>query len=98
MLPALLFAWLSFGTGTIIIKVLAAFSVIYFLEGYLVKPLVFKEAMNLNPLLTIIMVMAFGELMGFWGIILALPLTAALKIASQHWLRGDFDLTTENEP
>lgn len=98
MLPALLFAWLKFGTGAIIVKVLAVFSVIYFLEGYLVKPLVFKEAMNLNPLLTIIMVMAFGELMGFWGIMLALPITAALKIASQHWLRGDFDLTTENEP
>jgi putative permease len=36
--------------------------------------------------------MAFGELMGFWGILLALPITAALKIASQHWLRGDFSL------
>lgn len=97
MLPPLLFAWLKFGSGTIILKVLAAFSVIYFLEGYLVKPLVFKESMNLNPLLTIIMVMAFGELMGFWGILLALPITAALKIASQHWLKGDFT-SLENEP
>jgi putative permease len=90
MLPPLLFAWLTYGTGAIIVKVLAAFLVIYFFEGYLIKPLVFKESMNLNPLLTIIMVMAFGELMGFWGIMLALPITAALKIASQHWLKGDF--------
>lgn len=96
-LPPLLFAWLKIGTGAILIKVLAAFSVIYFLEGYLVKPLVFKESMNLNPLLTIIMVMAFGELMGFWGILLALPITAALKIASQHWLKGDF-ANLENVP
>lgn len=96
MLPALLFGWLAFGTAAIIIKILAVFSVIYFLEGYLVKPLVFKEAMNLNPLLTIVMVMAFGELMGFWGIVLALPMTAALKIASQHWLRGDFDLPVKD--
>lgn len=97
MLPPLLFAWLTFGTGAIIIKVLIAFAIIYFLEGYLVKPLVFKESMNLNPLLTIIMVMAFGELMGFWGILLALPITAAMIIASQHWLKGDFT-NPGNEP
>ena len=97
MLPPLLFAWLTYGTGAIIIKVLIAFGIIYFLEGYLVKPLVFKESMNLNPLLTIIMVMAFGELMGFWGILLALPITAAMIIASQHWLKGDF-ANPGNEP
>lgn len=97
MLPPLLFAWLAYGTGAIIIKVLAAFSVIYFFEGYLIKPLVFKESMNLNPLLTIIMVMAFGEVMGFWGILLALPITAALIITSQHWLKGDFSNPC-NEP
>lgn len=97
MLPALIFAWLAIGTSAILVKVLAVFSVIYFVEGYLIKPLVFKESMNLNPLLTIIMVMAFGELMGFWGILLALPITAALKIAWQHWLRGDF-ANLRNEP
>lgn len=90
MLPALLMTWLSFGSGVMLVEVLAVFSVIYFFEGYLVKPLVFRESMNLNPLLTIIMVMAFGEIMGFWGILLALPITAALKIASQHWLKGHF--------
>lgn len=97
MLPALIFAWLAIGTGTILFKVLAVFSVIYFVEGYLIKPLVFKESMNLNPLLTIIMVMALGELMGFWGILLALPITAAFKIAWQHWLKGDF-ANLRNEP
>jgi putative permease len=96
-IPALFFAWIAFGSGIIIIKVLIIFSIIYFLEGYIVKPLVFKESMNLNPLLTIIMVMAFGELMGFWGILLALPLTAAIKITWQHWLKGDFS-NPGNEP
>lgn len=97
MLPALIFAWLAIGTGAILFKVLGIFSLIYFVEGYLIKPLVFKESMNLNPLLTIIMVMALGELMGFWGILLALPITAALKIAWQHWLKGDF-ATLRSEP
>ncbi len=97
MLPALIFAWLAIGTAAILFKVLVVFAVIYFIEGYLIKPLVFKESMNLNPLFTIIMVMALGELMGFWGILLALPISAALKISWQHWLQGDF-ANLRNEP
>jgi putative permease len=90
-IPALFFAYVKFQSGLIILKVIAAFAVIYFLEGYLIKPLVFKEAMNLNPLVTIIAVMAFGELMGFWGILLAIPIAAAVKIFSSHLRRGDFN-------
>ncbi len=90
-LPPLFFAYIKFQNGMILLKVLGAFSVIYFLEGYLVKPIVFKEAMNLNPLMTIIVVMAFGELMGFWGILLAIPIAAGMKIFSVHWRRGDFN-------
>jgi putative permease len=90
-IPALFFAYVKFQSGLIIVKVIAAFVVIYFLEGYLIKPLVFKEAMNLNPLVTIIAVMALGELMGFWGILLAIPIAAAVKIFSSHLRRGDFN-------
>jgi putative permease len=89
-IPPLFFAYVKFQNGLILLKVLGAFSLIYFFEGYLVKPLVFKESMNLNPLLTIVVVMALGELMGFWGIMLAIPIAAALKILSIHWRRGDF--------
>lgn len=89
-IPALFFAYVKFQTGAALLKVIGAFSVIYFIEGYLIKPLVFKQAMNLNPLLTIIVVMAFGELMGFWGILLAIPIAAAGKIVLHHLKRGDF--------
>lgn len=90
MLPALFFAYVKFQSGIILVKVVVSFAVIYFLEGYLVKPLVFKEAMDLNPLTTIIVVMACGELFGFWGILLAIPLAAAIKIFANHAKRGSF--------
>jgi putative permease len=89
-LPGLFFAYVKFQSGIVMFKVIAAFAVIYFIEGYVIKPLVFKEAMNLNPLVTIIAVMAFGELMGFWGILLAIPIAAAIKIFTFHLRRGDF--------
>ncbi len=89
-LPPLFFSYIKFQSGVALFKVLVAFSVIYFLEGYVVKPVVFKGAMDLNPLVTIIFVMAFGELMGFWGILLAIPIAAAVKILAQHIQRGEF--------
>jgi len=88
--PALFFAWFQFQSMAVLLQILAAFGVIYFLEGYIVKPLVFKKSMNLNPLVTIIMVMALGELLGFWGILLALPIAAAIKITWGHIIAGDF--------
>jgi putative permease len=90
VLPALFFAWFQYQSMAVLLKILIAFGIIYFLEGYIVKPLVFKRSMNLNPLVTIIMVMALGELLGFWGILLALPIAAAIKITWGHIIAGDF--------
>lgn len=89
-LPALFFAWFKYQSIAILSQTGFAFALIYFLEGYIIKPLIFKESMNLNPLMTIVMVMALGELLGFWGILLALPIAAAIKITWGHYLRGDF--------
>ncbi|MDD2899870.1 MAG: AI-2E family transporter [Desulfuromonadaceae bacterium] len=89
-LPALFFAWFKFQTAAILGQTVIAFGVIYFVEGYVIKPLVFKESMNLNPLVTIIMVMALGEMLGFWGILLALPIASAMKITWGHFMRGNF--------
>lgn len=89
-LPALFFAWFKLQSIVLLWQTTLAFGVIYFVEGYVIKPLVFKESMNLNPLVTIIMVMALGEILGFWGILLALPIASAIKITWGHFVRGDF--------
>lgn len=89
-LPAIFFAWFKFQSAAMIGQTSFAFGMIYFVEGYVIKPLVFKESMNLNPLVTIIMVMALGEILGFWGILLALPIASAIKITWGHFVQGDF--------
>jgi len=89
-LPALFFAWFKFQSAAMLGQTMLAFAVIYFVEGYVIKPLVFKESMDLNPLVTIIMVMALGETLGFWGILLALPIASAIKITWGHFVRGNF--------
>lgn len=90
VLPALFFAWFKYQSLVFLGQTVLAFGAVFFLEGYVIKPLVFKESMNLNPLVTIIMVMALGEILGFWGILLALPIASAIKITWGHFLQGDF--------
>jgi putative permease len=83
-IPPLFFSYAEYQDLMIMVKIIGVFSVIYFLEGYVIKPIVFKESLDVNPLVTIIIVMAFGELMGFWGVILAIPIAAAIKIVSHN--------------
>lgn len=88
--PPLFFAYIKFQSLLAIGQVALAFALIYFIEGYVIKPLVFKKAMEMNPLTTIIAVMACGEIMGFWGILLAIPFAAAARIVIEHARKGDF--------
>lgn len=96
-IPPLFFAYVEFQSLVPVGQVLASFAVIYFIEGYVIKPLVFKKSMEMNPLTTIIAVMACGEIMGFWGILFAIPLAAATRIVIDHLRKGDFRMERAND-
>ncbi len=81
VIPAAFIGYAKSGDLSMIPKVCAAYFVIYvIIEGNLIKPLVMRRTLKLNPLTVIFSVMAMGELLGFWGIILAVPLAAVIKI------------------
>jgi predicted PurR-regulated permease PerM len=81
VIPPAFFGYAKSGDLTIIPKVCAAYFFIHvIIEGNLIKPLIMKKTLKLNPLAVIFAVMAMGELLGFWGVILAVPLAAVVKI------------------
>ena len=81
IIPAAFIGYAKSGDLSIIPKVSVAYFFIYvIIEGNLIKPLVMRRALRLNPLAVIFAVMAMGELLGFWGIVLAIPLAAVVKI------------------
>ena len=83
VIPPAFFGYAKSGDLTIIPKVCAAYFFIHvIIEGNLIKPLIMKRTLKLNPLAVIFAVMAMGELLGFWGIILAIPLAAVVKICA----------------
>ena len=55
------------------------FTVLQQLEGHVVAPAVFSQALRINPLLVIFALLIGGRLYGFVGAFLALPIAAVLR-------------------
>ncbi|PJC86562.1 AI-2E family transporter [Vibrio sp. HA2012] len=58
---------------------LAAYGIIQTLDGNVLVPVLFSEAVNLHPVAIIISVLFFGGLWGFWGVFFAIPLATLVK-------------------
>lgn len=72
-----------------LLPVLIAFGLGQALEGMLVTPFLVGERIGLHPVVVIFALLAFGQLFGFFGILLALPASAALLVGLRH-LRGHY--------
>jgi predicted PurR-regulated permease PerM len=73
----------SFPTATI---VWIAFIIVWQrFEDYVVQPLVYGRAVNVNPLVTIISLLVGAELTGILGVLLAIPSAAAIQIILREW-------------
>ncbi|MGL4631094.1 MAG: AI-2E family transporter, partial [Leadbetterella sp.] len=57
-----------------------SFYTIQFLEGNFITPYIVGNKISINPLISIISLLLFGMLWGIAGLVLALPMTAVLKI------------------
>ncbi len=77
---ALLVAILQFDGFGPIIAVLVVFGIGQMLESFLLTPFLVGERIGLHPLAVIFALMAFGQLFGFFGVLLALPASAALLV------------------
>jgi predicted PurR-regulated permease PerM len=85
VIPPALIGYAKSGDILIIPKVCAAYFIInVIIEGNLIKPLVMRHTLRLNPLAVIFAVMAMGELMGFWGIVLAIPAAAVVRVCTSE--------------
>jgi predicted PurR-regulated permease PerM len=66
------------------IPVWVVFAIGQALEGMVVTPLLVGQRIGLHPLAVIFALLAFGQIFGFFGILLALPASAALLVGLRH--------------
>jgi predicted PurR-regulated permease PerM len=59
-----------------------------FLEGYVVSPKLVGESIGLHPVWLIFALFVFGEVFGFTGLLIAVPVAAALGVIVRHLIRS----------
>jgi len=57
------------------------------IDNNFVSPTVLRATVRLHPAVTLLVLVLAGAIAGFWGIVIAVPLTAALKIVAGYWWR-----------
>lgn len=98
--PVLIVAYFQWGlVGDDFMYILIAYSIIQALDGVVLVPLLFSEAVNLHPVAIIIAILFFGGLWGFWGVFLAIPLATVVKSVLTAWPRiGDVKTEPLQQP
>lgn len=87
LLLALLVAALQFAGWGPVVAVLAIYGIGQLLESFFLTPFLVGERIGLHPLAVIFALMAFGQVFGFFGVLLALPASAALLVGLRELRR-----------
>lgn len=91
---ALLAAVLQFPGWSGLVSVAVIYGAGQVIEGFFLTPRLVGERIGLDPLAVIFALLAFGQLFGFVGVLLALPASAVLMVAFRHlrhhYLRSSF--------
>jgi len=84
-IPVAIVALFQFGFSAEFGYVMVVYLVIQILDGNVLVPILFSEAVNLHPLYIIVAVLLFGGIWGFWGVFFAIPLATLVKAIIAAW-------------
>jgi predicted PurR-regulated permease PerM len=79
-------ALLQFGPQEQVVGVLVLFGCGQLLEGFFLTPRLVGERIGLHPVAVLFALLLFGKLFGFFGVLLALPISAvSLVLVKYLW-------------
>lgn len=95
--PVALVAYAQFGLDSPFVWVMIAYGIIQGLDGNVLVPILFSEAVDLHPIAIIVAILFFGGLWGFWGIFFAIPLATVVQAVLRTWPRASAEAKSEAE-
>jgi predicted PurR-regulated permease PerM len=75
---------LQFGLGIELLAVLGVYGLGQILEGFFLTPRLVGERIGLHPVAVLFALLLFGNLFGFFGVLLALPISAVALVLVQY--------------
>ncbi|PCS01055.1 AI-2E family transporter [Lactococcus fujiensis] len=89
LVPALVIA-IATGGPLMLVKVIIVFTIEQTIEGRLISPLVLGKSLSIHPITVLFVLLTSGKIWGIWGVLLGIPLYAAVKVVVVHiydWYR-----------
>ena len=71
------------GGPLLLVKVLVVFVIEQTLEGRFISPLILGSQLNIHPITILFVLLTSGQLFGLTGVILGIPVYAAVKVVVQ---------------
>jgi len=84
-LPVAAVGLLQFGLSFDFWFLMGAYIVLQILDGYLLVPILFSDAVKLHPVIIMLAVFVFGGMFGFWGVFFAIPIATLIKAIWNSW-------------
>lgn len=78
MIPAIIIALTT--SWFMVVKLLIVWAVVQFIDGNLVEPNIMGKNLNVHPLTIIIVLLVLGDLLGFVGLVLGVPIYAISRV------------------
>ena len=103
IIPTIMLALLkAYDTGgsfwLILLSALAVFAVVQTIQDMILTPRIMGKAMGLNPAMMLLSLSVWGALLGFIGLIIALPLTNLIIAYVNEWIdERDARFTDEDD-
>jgi predicted PurR-regulated permease PerM len=69
-----------------ILVVLGIVALAHVVDGYILSPIVLKEATDLHPVVVLLAVLAGADLFGFWGVLAAIPVAGVVQLTLREWV------------
>ncbi len=83
--PVLAVAFVQWGIGSEFYTVLIGYIILQVVDGNVLVPVIFSEAVNLHPVAIIAAVLFFGGIWGLAGVFFAIPLATFVKAIINSW-------------
>ena len=84
-IPVVVVGYFQWGFTSEFYYLVIVYLVIQGLDGNVLVPLLFSEAVNLHPVAIILAVLFFGGIWGLWGVFFAIPLATLIKAVIYSW-------------
>lgn len=78
-IPALIISLIQFGNFSMLLPLIIMFTIVYTFDNGFIQPKIFSKSTDIHPVVIIFLILAGSELLGLFGMLIAVPTATIIK-------------------